>query len=262
MKRNTSLPWLAALALGVAALTAAPAVASPDSNDYPEEALKFATVAAYRYGGNQPVDLVAKVVDDQGAAVEGANVTVEINTSKSARPAMLHLQDKGNGNYIACDAAFLEGPSDVDTYLFKATLDRMHPAEAKVKSERSNLCGGGEPQMRIASVQAAKLDGSKQPLSVLVELVNDEGNPVHDAKVLVRSTDLENYTEVLLPETSSGTYSDCNVARFSTKGPDQISVMVQAWAEGYAPALAWGENIVGYLCTTPVQHQDTARRTR
>jgi hypothetical protein len=261
MQRNKNLPWLAALALGVAALTATPAVASTDI-DYPEDALQFANVAAYRYEGDQPVDLYAEVRDAEGSLVEGATITVEISTARSARPLIVHLLDKGNGVYAACDAAYLDGASDADVYVFTATKDRMHPAEEKVKSKRGNLCGQGEPQIHIASVSAAKLDGKGQPLSVLVELVDDGGNPVTGADVLIRATDLRTHVDMYLPEAGGGRYADCKVTFFDTSGAGQIGLMVYATAKGHRSATAWSENTVGYLCANPVQQQTTARRAR
>jgi hypothetical protein len=261
MKRNTSLPWLAAVAMSVAALTATPAAASAVI-DYPEDQLVFASVSAQRYEGDQPVDLFAELLDIEGAPVEGAAITVEINTSSSAQLRKVQLEEKGRGLYIACDAAYMQGSSGEDVYVFTATKNRMHPAQEKVQSKRGNMCGEGEPQIHIASVQAAKVDGPNKPLSVLVELVDDGGNPVHDAKVRVRATNFEHYRDVNVSETSSGKYSDCNVALFSTDGPGEIVIMVQASADGYRSAYAWGENTVGYLCTTTVQQPATARRTR
>ena len=261
MKRNTSLPWLAAVALGVAALTATPAAATA-VNDYPEDALAFAYVAAYRYEGAQPVDLVAKVVDVEGMPVEGANIAVQITNSRSAQARTVLLKEEGNGAYVACDAAYLEGPSDVDLYEFTATKDRMHPAVATVKGLRGNICGDGVPEIRIASIQAAKLDGAGQPLSVIVDLVDDGGNPVAGASVLVRATDLRKHVDLHLADAGGGRYSDCNVGLFDTSGKGQISLMVYATAKGYREATEWTENSVGYLCTTTVQQQTTARRTR
>ena len=261
MKRNTSLPWLAALALGVAALTATP-VAAGTVNDYPEDALKFAFVSAYRYEGDQPVDVFAKLVDSQGEGVQGATVTVEISTSRSAQPIAIQLSDQGDGSYLACDATYLQGPSDEDLYVFTATKDRMHPAQDKVKGSRGNLCGEGEPQIHIASIAAAKLDGKGQPLSVVVDLVDDGGNPVTGADVLIRATDLRTHVDMHLPGGDGGRYADCDVALFDTEGAGQIGLMVNASAKGYRTATAWAENTVGYLCTNPVQVQTTARRAR
>jgi hypothetical protein len=261
MKRNTSLPWLAVVALSVAVLTATPAAATT-VNDYPEEALQFGSVAAYRYEGDQPVDLFAEVLDVEGSPVEGATVTVEIRTSRSAQPRLVHLEDKGSGLYTACDAAYLEGATDTDIYEFTASKDRMHPAFAKVKSDRGNLCGEGEPQIHIASVQAAKLDGAGKPLSVIVDLVDDGGNPVTGANVMIQVTDLRTQIEIGLSEANGGRYADCDVARFDTAGAGQIGVMVYASAPGYRSATAWAENTVGYLCSNPVQGNTTTRRTR
>ncbi|HET9494706.1 MAG TPA: hypothetical protein VFR15_10790 [Chloroflexia bacterium] len=256
MKRNTSLPWLAAVAMCVAVLTATPAAAGT-VNDYPEDALKFAHVAAFRYAGDQPVDLLAEVVDIEGAPVEGATVTVDINTGRSAQALRVQLEDQGKGLYRACDAAFLEGATDIDVYEFTATMGRMHPAVEKVKSDRGNLCGAGEPLIHIASVQAAKLDGPGQPLSVVVELVDDGGNPVTGADVMVQVTDTRNQIESPLAEASGGRYADCSLATFDTEGAGQIGIMVYASAQGYRSASAWAENTVGYLCANPAQDDTT-----
>jgi hypothetical protein len=261
MKRNTSLPWLAAVALIVAVLTATPAAATTVS-DYPEDALQFGSVVAYRYEGDQPVDLFAEVLDAEGTPVEGAVVMVEISTSRSARPSLVQLEDQGGGLYRACDATYLEGATETDIYEFTASKDRMHPAFARVKSDRGNLCGKGEPQIHIASVQAAKLDGAGKPLSVIVDLVDDGGDPVAGADVIIQVTDVRSQIEMRLSEASGGRYADCDVAYFDTMGAGQIGIMVYASADGYRSATAWTENAVGYLCANPVQGNSTARRTR
>ena len=261
MKRNTSLPWLAAVALTIAVLTATPAAAGT-ANEYPEDALKFASVATYRYEGHQPVDLYAEVVDVQGTPIDDATVTVEVNTSRSAQPVTIHLENEGNGIYTACDAAILDSKIDSDIYKFTATKDRMHPAIEKVKSQRGDLCSASEPQIHIASIQAAKLDGEDQPLSVIVELVDDFDNPVEDANVLITVTNLRRQIEMYLPDVGGGSYADCDVALLDTTGAGQIEVTVFASAPGYASATARTENTVGNHCATTAQDQATARRTR
>src|SRR5512138_288666 len=223
MKRNTSLPWLAVVAMGLAIAIGTPAAARTAS-DYPEDALKFAFVGAYRYEGAQPVDLLAKVVDDRGMPVEGATVTVQINSSASAQVRTIRLEDEGSGAYVACDAVYLNGPTENDLYTFTATMGRMQPAVAQVKSDLRNACGAGQPQIRIASAKAQKLDGKGQPLSVLVQLVDDGGNSVTGARVRVSAAGNFDSADTYLAEIGGGRYLNCNVARFDTSGAGQIGV--------------------------------------
>jgi hypothetical protein len=261
MKRNTSLPWFAVVALGVAALAGAPAAASPAS-DYPEDQLRFETVAAFRYDGDQPVDLYAVLVDDVGAPVEGATVTVQVSTSPSAQVRTLQLDEKGSGIYVACDAVYPDTARGASLFEFTGTLGRMHPAQAKTGSKPGNLCGAGEPQLHIASVRAAKADGKNQPLSVQVDLVDGAGNPVTGASVHVRATDYREHVDLYLPDAGGGRYFACNAGTFDTSGPGLIELMVYATAKGYRSDTAWTQNQVGYLCTTTVQQPTTARRER
>jgi hypothetical protein len=92
---------------------------------------------------------------------------------------------------------------------------------------------------------------------VLVELVDDGGNPVTGADVMVQVTDTRNQIESRLAEASGGRYADCNLATFDTEGAGQIGVMVYASAQGYRSASAWAENTVGYLCADPAQDDTT-----
>jgi hypothetical protein len=264
MKRSNGFSWLVAVALGVAALAATPAAAARVDGDA-EGLLKFAYVGAYRYGGDQPVDLYAELIDEAGSPVKGATVTVDISTSRTTQPFKVHLEDQGSGVYMACDAAFLDGPPNAGLYTFQAEKEFMQPTEAMITSERDNLCGEGAPQIVVASAQVAKFDG-KAPLSVVVELVDDGGYPVTRADVLVQVTGEREQIEKYLGETKDGRYGDCSVAVLDTTGPGQVEVMIYASAEGYRSAAAGAENTVGYLCTTPVQGPppppSTVSRTR
>ncbi|HET9495554.1 MAG TPA: hypothetical protein VFR15_15080, partial [Chloroflexia bacterium] len=159
------------------------------------------------------------------------------------------------------DAPFVEAAIGVTVYEFTATMDRMHPAFASVKSDRGNLCGS-RPQIHIASLQAAKLDGPGQPLSVVVELVDDSGNPVTGADVMVQVTSLRRQIEIYLPEASGGRYADCDVALLDTTGAGQIGLVVYASAPGYAPATARTVNTVGYLCANLEREETTASRAQ
>ena len=238
-----------------------PAAASPAS-DYPEDQLRFEKVAAYQYDPSQPVDLYAVLVDDMGAPVEGATVTVKVSTSPSAQVRTLQLDEKGSGIYVACDAAYSDTAREASVFEFTGTLGRMHSAQAKATSEHGNICGADEPQLHIASVRAAKPNGKNQPLSVQVDLVDDAGNPVTGASVHVRATDYREHVDMYLPEAGDGRYSACNIGTFDTSGPGLVELMVYATAKGYRADTAWTENQVGYLCTTTVRQQTTASKER
>ena len=136
-----------------------------------------------------------------------------------------------------------------------AALAFAPPAEASAQtpnaSTRSMSCEGGEPQLYVSEPLAAKPDGDKQPLDLVIELTDDSDSPVVGAKVMARVTDFQTHVDAKLTDLGNGRYAACVFGYFNGSGSGALGIHVRAEKAGYMPGANDGTNFVGRLCTTP-----------
>lgn len=216
--------------------------AGPDPID---TTLMFGQLAVYKYEGYQPYDVVARVVDGNGDPVSDASVSlVFAQLGKGSIP----LKSTGKGFYLGCDLEWVDAPSGALSARVIAAKKGMSSAEAIVSDQPGNACGLGESQIFVSGLEAAKPDGVKQPLDVVVRLKDESGTPVSGATVRARATDFHHYVDVTLTDMGGGKYMACTMGLFDTKGADEISIHVNASAPNYRSGDADGTNKVGFLC--------------
>jgi hypothetical protein len=203
--------------------------------------LKIEFAQAYKYSGNQPIDVLVRVVDDTGIAVNDADVATMLNAAGSN----VKLKGMGKGTYIACDIASADGTAVLN---FVATRKGMLPARATAKTHPGNLCGGGQSTLVVSKPIAEKLDGKNQPIDIYVEVRDEAGKPVDGAKVLARASDGITYVDAPLDSIGGGRYLACNLGRFSGSGAGAVSIHIQAYASNFRPGQNDGKDTVGRIC--------------
>src|SRR6266487_3509534 len=149
MFSRNPLVWLVALPLALALMGTRSAAADPVPSD---RALRFDSVQAYKYEGYQPLDVVARVVDNKGDAVDDADVLVILPDGSVS----FVLKSIGKGYYLGCDIAYVQGPQVLAVVAKKKD---WITAYINVKSQPGNRCGAGEPQLHVSEPVAAKPDG-------------------------------------------------------------------------------------------------------
>src|SRR5215203_5372154 len=92
------------------------------------------------------------------------------------------------------------------------------PASASAQTPDANsistLYEGCEPQLHISKLEAAKPDGEKQPLDLMVLLTDESGNHLEGAKVMARATDFDTFVDAPLTDLGNGLYASCAFGYF------------------------------------------------
>jgi hypothetical protein len=207
--------------------------------------LRFEELVVYKYEGNQPYDVVARLVDGNGDPATGAQVKV-IFAALAKWP--IELKEMKSGVYIGCDLETVDIPSGELLLRVAAEKKGYSSILESTTDQRGNACGEGEPQIYISKVQASKLNGAKQPLDVFVYLEDETGAPVTEATVMARATDFDQHVDAALTHMGGGKYLACALGNFSTRGGGQISIHLHATAKGYREAASDTVNTVGTIC--------------
>jgi hypothetical protein len=203
--------------------------------------LSIESAKAYKYSGNQPIDVEVRVVSDLGVPVNDADVLSMLNSGTGAT----RIKNIGNGYYLGCDIATTNGPAVLN---FVARKAGMLSAVATAKTQPGNLCGAGESSLIVSKPLAEKIDGDKQSIDIFVEVRDEAGKPVDGAKVLARASDGITYVDAPLRSVGGGGYLACNFGQFSGKGPGAVSIHVQAYAPNFLPGQSDGKDTVGRIC--------------
>jgi hypothetical protein len=216
----------------------------------PEDGLRITHVEAVRYSGYQPLDLLVDVADTSGAPAERVKVRADLNNP--AGLSGITLVELGNGRYMACDVAYLDGPIGRTSITFRAERGREQSPEVTVVDSWGNNCGEGSPQLIASEPKAVKPDGPKMPLYVVVNVTDDGGHAIKGAKVLARATDYCDYAQDYLDDLGDGQYGKCGLGYFSTSGDGKIGVHVLVEKDGYRTTSNSSSNVVGSDCGSPI----------
>jgi hypothetical protein len=238
---------VAVLALLPVLVLAASYPAHPASADIIQRQLRIVSVQAFKFQGYQPLDVMVQITDEFEAPVSDANVDIALPSGEDIR-----LKGLGKGTYLGCDVAYFDGPAKGVVVAASANKKGWKGAGATTRANVGNLCGAGEPQMIVQSIQAAKLDGKRQPLTINVRIVDEMGQPVVGAKVLARATDFNTYRDGPLKDLGNGYYGSCAFGFFDTIGEGAISIHVRADLPGFRSGQSDARNSVGTLCNTPL----------
>jgi hypothetical protein len=236
-----SLPLMFNMTGGISTISTPP--------DPIDNMLRFEELTVYKYDGFQPYDVVARVVDGNGDPATHANVKLLFIPLSKASIALKELKD---GYYIGCDVETLDMPSGKLQVTAAAAKRGFITAQATASDQPGNACGGGESQLFVSTLEAAKPDGEMKSLDMVVHVSDETGSPVQGASVLARITDFNQYVDVLLTDMGGGKYMACSVGAFNSTGVSQLSIHVQASAKGYRQGAADGTNQVGTICSRPV----------